>query len=42
MMGRLVSWSQRVLSILRQPDVAGLLAAGAVVIPPPPPDLDHR
>jgi flagellar motility protein MotE (MotC chaperone) len=41
-MGRLVSWSQRVLSILRQPDVAGLLAAGAVTIPPPPPDLDHR
>jgi flagellar motility protein MotE (MotC chaperone) len=39
MMGRQVAWSQRVLSILREPEVARLLAAGAVVIPPPP---DHR
>jgi flagellar motility protein MotE (MotC chaperone) len=40
MMSRQVSWSQRVLSILREPEVARLLAAGAVVIPPPP--ADHR
>lgn len=39
---RLASWARTTIGILREPDVARLLAAGAVTIPPPPVDLELK
>lgn len=38
----LVLWARTVVGILRRPDVAGLLAAGAIEIPAPPSDIERK